>query len=69
MELINSSVNIGDIISTTIFILLIILFFVSFTVFIRRLSFTQRNKADNNIKVEQKLDRIIELLEQDKTIK
>ncbi|MCM3743230.1 DUF4083 domain-containing protein [Sporosarcina luteola] len=69
MELINSSVNIGDIVSTTIFILLIILFFVSFTVFIRRLSVTQRKKAENNLKMEQKLDRIIELLEQDKTNK
>lgn len=66
---INSSVNIGDIVFTTIFILLIILFFVSFIVFIKRLSVTQRKRAEKTTKMEQKLDRIIELLEQDKTNK
>lgn len=65
LDLINSSVNVGDIVFTTIFIL-IILFFVSFTLFIRRLLVTQRKSAENNRRVEQKLDRIIELLEQDK---
>lgn len=69
MDSINSSVNIGDIVFTTIFILLIILFFVSLTVFIRRLSVTHRKRAENNVKVERKLDRIIELLEQDKSNK
>ncbi|WP_194841131.1 DUF4083 family protein [Sporosarcina cascadiensis] len=69
MDSLNSSVNIGDIVFTTIFILLIILFFVSLTVFIRRLSVTQRKRAENNVKVERKLDRIIELLEQDKSNK
>lgn len=64
-----SAVNIGDIVATIIFILLIILFFVSLTLFIRRLAVTQRKKAENNMKFEQKLDRIIELLEQDKTNK
>lgn len=64
-----NAVNMGDVVVTIIFILLIILFFVSLTLFIRRLSVTQRKKAENNIKVEQKLDRIIELLEQDKTNK
>lgn len=62
-------VNIGDLVFTLIFILLVILFFVSLTVFVRRLSVTQRKSVENNIKVEQKLDRIIELLEQDKTNK
>ncbi|WP_245698250.1 DUF4083 family protein [Sporosarcina ureilytica] len=33
------------------------------------MSVTQRERAENNVKVEQKLDRIIELLEQDKTNK
>jgi len=60
------AVNVGDIIFQLIFILLIILFFVSLTLFIRRMSVTQRKRAENNTKVEQKLDRIIELLEQDK---
>lgn len=64
-----NAVNMGDIVVTMIFILLVILFFVSLTLFIRRLSVTQRKKAENNIKMEQKLDRIIELLEQDKTNK
>lgn len=59
-------VNVGDIIFQIIFILLIILFFVSLTLFVRRMSITQRKRAENNMKVEQKLDRIIELLEQDR---
>lgn len=61
-----SIVNIGDVVSTLIIIVLIILFFVSITLFFRKMSATQRKRAENNIKVEQKLDRIIKLLEQDK---
>lgn len=60
---------VGDIVFQLIVILLIILFFVSITLFLRRLSITQRKRAENNTKVEQKLDRIIELLEQDKSNK
>lgn len=60
---------VGDIVFQLIVILLIILFFVSITLFLRRLSITQRKRAENNTTVEQKLDRIIELLEQDKSNK
>ncbi|RWR04840.1 DUF4083 domain-containing protein [Siminovitchia fortis] len=49
-----------------IFILLIVLFFVSLTLYVRRISINQRKRAQNNTKIEQKLDRIIELLEQGK---
>lgn len=63
------AVNLGDIVFQAIFILLIILFFVSLTLFIRKMSITQRKRVENNTKVEQKLDRIIELLEKDSSNK
>lgn len=59
-------VNIGDIVFQMIFILLIVLFFVSLTLYVRRISINQRKRVQNNAKIEQKLDRIIELLEQGK---
>ncbi|WP_313957123.1 DUF4083 domain-containing protein [Siminovitchia fortis] len=58
--------NIGDIVFQMIFILLIVLFFVSLTLYVRRISINQRKRVQNNAKIEQKLDRIIELLEQGK---
>lgn len=62
-------VTVGDIVFQIVFILLIVLFFVSLMLFIRRMWNTQRKNAENNMKMEQKLDRIIELLEQDRSNK
>lgn len=45
-------------------ILLVILFFVSLTLFVRRLTINQSSRVDEMAKIEQKLDKIIELLEQ-----
>ena len=57
------NINIGDIIATSIFGLLVILFFVSFAVFIKNCSKNQKRKARNHANIEQKLDKIIALLE------
>ena len=62
-EIVSESINVGDILVTSIFVLLIILFFVSLVLFIR---FWSRNQNENNQKnknIEQKLDKIIVLLE------
>ncbi|MGG0207415.1 DUF4083 domain-containing protein [Bacillus mycoides] len=45
---------------------LIVLFFVSFTLFIKRLLRNNTLKKQHVINMNQKLDRIIELLEKDK---
>lgn len=45
---------------------LIALFVVSFTLFIRRLLIDSSIKSSRSIKIEKKLDKIIELLEIDK---
>ena len=45
-------------------ILLVILFFVSLTLFVRRLTINQSSRVDEMAKIEQKLDKVIELLEQ-----
>lgn len=45
-------------------ILLVILFFVSLTLFVRRVTINQSSRVDEMAKIEQKLDKIIELLEQ-----
>ncbi|MED1403524.1 DUF4083 domain-containing protein [Bacillus mycoides] len=45
---------------------LIVLFFVSFTLFIKRLLQNNTMKKQHVINMNQKLDRIIELLEKDK---
>ncbi|MGE7937129.1 DUF4083 domain-containing protein [Bacillus paramycoides] len=45
---------------------LIVLFFISFTLFIRRLLQNNSVKKQHMINMNQKLDRIIELLEKDR---
>ncbi|MFJ8354396.1 DUF4083 domain-containing protein [Bacillus paramycoides] len=45
---------------------LIVLFFISFTLFIRRLLQNNAVKKQHMINMNQKLDRIIELLEKDR---
>ena len=68
-EIVSESINVGDILVTSIFVLLIILFFVSLVLFIR---FWSRNQNENNQKnknIEQKLDKIIVLLEKNENNK
>ncbi|PGY19190.1 DUF4083 domain-containing protein [Bacillus mycoides] len=58
--------NIFTLIYTCLVIGLIVLFFVSFTLFIKRLLQNNTMKKQHVINMNQKLDRIIELLEKDK---
>ncbi|MCU4782331.1 DUF4083 domain-containing protein [Bacillus cereus] len=51
---------------TCLVIRLIVLFFISFTLFIRRVLQSSAAKKHYVINMNQKLDRIIELLEKDK---
>lgn len=61
--------DIGNIVLAGIVILLIILFFVSFMMFTRRILINQSTKSNNSISMEKKLDKIIELLEKEKADK
>ncbi|MED2128301.1 DUF4083 domain-containing protein [Bacillus thuringiensis] len=58
--------NIFTLTYTCLVIRLIILFFISFTLFIRRVLQSSAAKKHYVINMNQKLDRIIELLEKDK---
>ncbi|EPC8419297.1 MULTISPECIES: DUF4083 domain-containing protein [Bacillus cereus group] len=58
--------NIFTLIYTCLVIGLIVLFFLSFTLFIRRLLQSSAAKKQQVMHMNQKLDRIIELLEKDK---
>ncbi|MEH6935457.1 MULTISPECIES: DUF4083 domain-containing protein [Bacillus] len=58
--------NIFTLIYTCLVIGLIVLFFVSFTLFIKRLLQNNTMKKQHVINMNQKLDWIIELLEKDK---
>lgn len=60
------AIDMGNIVLAGIVILLIILFFVSFMMFIRRILINQGTKANNTVTMEKKLDKIIELLEKEK---
>lgn len=66
MNSLNSTINLGDILFTSIFIGLIVLGILSFTLFVRTLLRSQRIKMQNNSTIEQKLDKIITLLEKEK---
>lgn len=63
------ALDIGNIVLVGIFILLIILFFLSFMLFIRRILINQRPEIKDSQNINEKLDRIIELLEKDKAKK
>lgn len=63
------ALDMGNIVFAGIAILLIILFFVSFMMFIRRILINQGSKASNTVTMENKLDKIIELLEKEKNSK
>ncbi|MEK4403233.1 DUF4083 family protein [Sporosarcina sp. FSL K6-6792] len=62
-EVMTKSINIVDIIATSIVVLLVILVCVALIVSIRKLSKDQKKKAQNSMNVERKLDKIIALLE------
>ncbi|MBP3952521.1 DUF4083 domain-containing protein [Bacillus suaedae] len=59
-------VNILGVIFQFVFLGLIVLFVISFTLFIRRLLLNSKEKASDMNEVEKKLDKIIEILEKDK---
>ncbi|OQR56103.1 DUF4083 domain-containing protein [Bacillus sp. CDB3] len=58
--------NIFTLIYTCLVVGLIVLFFISFTLFIKRLLQNNTMKKQHVINMNQKLDRIIELFEKDK---
>ncbi|MGE7884002.1 DUF4083 domain-containing protein [Bacillus sp. NPDC094077] len=58
--------NIFTLIYTCLVIGLIVLFFISFTLFVKKLLQNTSVKKQHVINMNQKLDRIIELLEKDK---
>ena len=62
-EITHNRINLDDIISTLFFVLLVTLVCVALIVSIRKLSKEQKKKAQNSRNVEQKLDKIIDLLE------
>jgi hypothetical protein len=66
MNSINTTVNLGDILFTSIFIGLIVIGILSFVLFIRVILKRQHTKLANDTTIEQKLDKIISLLEKDK---
>lgn len=61
--------DMGNTVLIGIVILLIILFFISFMLFIRRTLLNSGTKPNNSVNMEKKLDRIIELLENEKVCK
>ena len=61
--------GIGNVVLMGIAILLIILFFISFMLFVRRTILNSGTKANSSVNMEEKLDRIIELLENEKMSK
>jgi len=62
-EITHNRINLDDIVSTLFFVLLVTLVCVALIVSIRKLSKEQKKKAQNSRNVEQKLDKIIDLLE------
>lgn len=64
-----NQMGIGNIVLMGIVVLLILLFFISFMLFIRRTLINSGTKANQSANMEEKLDRIIELLENEKVSK
>nr|WP_269135892.1 DUF4083 family protein [Sporosarcina cyprini] len=65
----NTIFHFGDIFFTIVFLLLVILFFVSLTLFLKSRSGNQKKQIVQTQQIEQKLDRIIDLLENEKKLK
>lgn len=59
------AINWGDVIYQLVFIGFIVIFVVSFTLFIRRLLINSSVKNNQLSELEKKLDKIIEILEKD----
>jgi hypothetical protein len=57
--------NVGDMIYQVIVLGLIVLFVVSFSLFIRRMLLNQKAKMRQLNEIEKKLDKIIELMDKD----
>ncbi|WP_427137002.1 DUF4083 domain-containing protein [Psychrobacillus psychrodurans] len=57
--------NVGDMIYQVIVLGLIVLFVVSFSLFIRRMLLNQQAKMRQLNEIEKKLDKIIELMDKD----
>jgi MFS superfamily sulfate permease-like transporter len=66
MNRLNSTINLDDILFTSIFIGLIVIVILSFVLFLRGILKRQHTKLVNDTNIEQKLDKIITLLENDK---
>ena len=60
----HTNVNIGDIVYTLIFIGLILIGILSFILFMWTILKSQRNRMQSSTTIEQKLDRVIALLEE-----
>nr|WP_304217244.1 DUF4083 family protein [Fredinandcohnia onubensis] len=58
--------NVASLFFLGIVIILVVLFVVSFTLFIRRILIQSSIKRNQSVEIEKKLDKIIELLEKDK---
>lgn len=58
----------GDIIYQAVVLGLVVLFIVSFSLFIRRLLATQQTRKNQLDRLEKKLDRIIELIDKDENV-
>ncbi|MFD1781712.1 DUF4083 family protein [Fredinandcohnia salidurans] len=58
--------NVASLFFLGIVIILVVLFVVSFTLFIRRILIKSSIKRNQSVEIEKKLDKIIDLLEKDK---
>ncbi|WP_078552733.1 DUF4083 domain-containing protein [Bacillus alkalicellulosilyticus] len=58
--------NLASIIYLCLVIVLIVIFVVSFTLFIRRLIINSAAKSNQTVEIEKKLDKIIDLHEREK---
>jgi uncharacterized membrane protein YqiK len=58
--------NVASLFFFGIVIILVVLFVVSFTFFIRRILIKSSIKSNQSVEIEKKLDKIIDLLEKDK---
>ncbi|WP_099355155.1 DUF4083 family protein [Fredinandcohnia onubensis] len=58
--------NVASLFFLGIVIILVVLFVVSFTLFIRKILIKSSIKRNQSVEIEKKLDKIIDLLERDK---
>jgi biopolymer transport protein ExbB/TolQ len=58
--------NVASLFFFCIVIILVVLFVVSFTLFIRKILIKSSIKSHQSVEIEKKLDKIIDLLEKDK---